>query len=194
MTAPGSAAHAHISVHKTGCQKPKDTLSDFESSFLAGILDDLPALPGFTLPIPASYKRVGDGCWSGGTYVAWGTENRECPIRLSNATMPGSRNFELRFIDGTANPYLALAGVLGLGYAGIKSQRQLNVENFSGPGAPAQVSEETRQALGIKQRMPLTWEEGYKNLAQNEALFNIFGGDFMEKYLAVNKVSAPSES
>ncbi|KAF9451041.1 glutamine synthetase/guanido kinase [Macrolepiota fuliginosa MF-IS2] len=194
MTSCGSATHAHISVHKTGHQKPIDTLSGLEASFLAGILDDLPALPGITLPIPASYKRVGDGLWSGGTYVAWGTENRECPIRLSNATSPGSRNFEMRFIDGTASPYLVLAGILGLGYAGIKSERRLTIENVSGPEAPAQLSEEERRKMGITQRMPLTWEEGRENLAQNEALRNIFGCKLLEKYLAVNKVLKQSLS
>jgi hypothetical protein len=41
--------------------------------------------------------------WSGGTYVCWGTDNREAPVRLCNANSPSARNFELRFIDGLAN-------------------------------------------------------------------------------------------
>lgn len=190
MSAPGSAAHMHISVHKAGHEKPRDDLSDIESSFLAGVMDELTTLPAFSLPIPASYKRVADGVWSGGTYVAWGTENRECPIRLSNATSPRSRNFEMRFIDGTANPYLVLACIIGLGYAGIKSKRRLRQQNFSGSNGPAQLSEEERQAMGVTQRMPLTWEESRKNLAQSEALRDILGNSFVDRYLAVNKVWA----
>ncbi|KXN82102.1 Protein fluG [Leucoagaricus sp. SymC.cos] len=190
MTAPGSAAHVHISVHKAGVQKPKDGLSDLESSFLAGVLDNLTALPAFSLPIPASYRRVADGVWSGGTYVAWGSENRECPIRLSNATSPGSRNFEMRFIDGTANPYLILAAIIGLGYAGVKSNRTLVQQNFSGNNGPAQLTEEERRAMGVTQRMPLTWDESRRNLAQSETLRDVLGSDFVDKYLIVNKVLA----
>lgn len=102
---PGSGAHVHVSVHSTkGEQKVPEELSSFESSFAAGVLEHLPATLAVTLPTPASYKRVGDGAWSGGTYVCWGTDNREAPVRLANATSPSSRNFELRFLDGTSNP------------------------------------------------------------------------------------------
>ena len=50
--------------------------------------------------------RVQDGIWSGGTYVAWGTNNREAAVRLVDSE-PGweeSRRFEIRPIDGLANP------------------------------------------------------------------------------------------
>lgn len=188
MTAPGSAAHMHISVHRIGHEKPRDTLSDLEKHFLAGVVDDLTALSCITLPIPASYKRVVDGAWSGGTYVAWGTENRECPIRLSNATSPGSRNFEMRFIDGTANPYLVLASIIGLGYAGIRSKRELRLQNFTGANGPAQLSEEERQALGITQRMPFSLQESRENLSRSKALRDVLGSEFVDKFLSVNKV------
>jgi glutamine synthetase len=54
---------------------------------------------------------------SGGTYVAWGRENREVPIRLSGAG--GNYYFELRCLDGTANTYVALAAILESGMRGI---------------------------------------------------------------------------
>jgi glutamine synthetase len=187
MTAPGSAAHMHISAHRVGEKKPREALSELEKSFLAGIVDNLIALSSITLPIPASYKRVVDGALSGGTYVAWGTENRECPIRLSNAVSPSSRNFEMRFIDGTANPYLVVASFIGLGYAGIKSKRELGLQNFCGESGPAQLSEEERQAMGITQRMPLTWEESREHLTKSKALREVLGSEFVDKYLSVNK-------
>lgn len=193
MTTSGNGFHAHISVHRTSegghhHQKPKETLSDFESSFLAGVLDDLPAVAAFALPTPASYRRVVDGAFTGGTYVSWGAENRECPIRLCNAKSPGSRNFEIRPLDGTANIYLALASIIGLGYAGIKSKRRLRVQNYSGSFGAASLSEKEREALGIVQRMPLSWEEGRGVLARNEALRDVLGGELVDKYLEVNKV------
>jgi glutamine synthetase len=188
MTAPGNATHMHISVHRTGHEKPRDGLSALEKSFLAGVLDDLTALPSMTLPIPASYRRVVDGIWSGGTYVVWGAENKECPVRLCNVQSPGSRNFEMKFIDGAAVPYLVVASIIALGYAGIKSERELRFPNFTGMDGAAQLSEQERQALGITQRMPLTWEEGRKNLSTNKLLREALGGKFVDKYLAINKV------
>ncbi|KZP25611.1 glutamine synthetase/guanido kinase, partial [Athelia psychrophila] len=50
-----------------------------ESFFLAGLLAHLPAITAFTLPQTSSYKRMMDGVWAGGTYISWGTENREAP-------------------------------------------------------------------------------------------------------------------
>lgn len=100
----GTGAHVHVSVHSRDDIKIADQLSSAEALFVSGLLKRLPAIVGATLPTPASYKRVGDGSWSGGTYICWGTENREAPIRLANASSPLSRNFELRFLDGTCNP------------------------------------------------------------------------------------------
>lgn len=109
----GSAAHTHISVHSTRPPLPNappttDGLTSHESSFLSSLLAHLPALTALTLPLPASYKRMLDGIWSGGTYVYWGTDNREAPVRLCNASSPSSRNFEVRCHDGLANVSVSL--------------------------------------------------------------------------------------
>lgn len=189
MNSAGSSTHAHVSVHSTkGPKKSPTELSPQEASFLASVLENLPGLTALTLPVPASYKRVADGVWSGGTYVCWGTENRESPIRLTNASSPSSRNFELRFIDATASPYLALAGTLGVGYAGIRDKARLTVNDCPGPRTAAQMSEEEREALGITKRMSLSWEESRKNFEGNQTLHAIFGDNFVEKYLSVNQV------
>jgi glutamine synthetase len=100
--------HTHLSVHSTTSSSMNagpatQGLSSHEASFLSSLLDHIPALTALTLPQPASYKRVGDGILSGGTYIYWGTDNREAPVRLCNASSPSSRNFELRFVDGLAN-------------------------------------------------------------------------------------------
>ena len=189
MDSAGSSAHAHISVHSKNNVKTPEKISPFEASFLSSVLTHLPALTAITLPIPASYKRVVDGIWSGGTYIYWGTENREAPVRLSNATSPSSRNFEIRFIDGTANPYLTIASILGVGFAGIEDNIELAIQDCPGPPTAAEMSEEERQALGITQRMSLTWEESRTRLSESVLLRDrVLGSELVEKYLAVNKV------
>jgi glutamine synthetase len=189
LTSAGSSAHTHISVHSpTAPPKPTEGLSSLESSFLAGVLDHLQAMPAITLPIPASYKRMADGAWSGGTYVCWGTENRESPIRLANATSPASRNFEMRFVDGTANPYLVLAVILAAGHNGIRTQQQLTIKDCPGPLSAAQMEKRQRNELGITRRMPLKWSEARGNLERNKFFDAVLGTNFVTKYLSVNEV------
>ena len=190
MDSFGRSSHMHISVHSKDNVKTADGLSPLESAFLASVLSHLPALTALTLPIPASYKRMSDGLCSGGTYVNWGTENREAPIRLSNATSPSSRNFEMRFVDGTSNPYLALAGILGVGIAGVQDNTQLTIGDCRGPMTAAEMTEEARRELGITQKMSLTWEESRQRLSE-DGLFRetILGPELMDKFLSVNKVS-----
>lgn len=73
----GSAAHAHISLHETriSTSPPRPnpntnkstTMTPLERSFLQSLVDYLPSVAAFTLPTSASYSRVADGVWSGGT-------------------------------------------------------------------------------------------------------------------------------
>ncbi|KAF9462500.1 glutamine synthetase guanido kinase [Collybia nuda] len=192
----GSATHAHISVHSTkpslSCPSPNEpNLTEAQASFLSGLLAELPAVSALTLPLPASYSRVVDGVWSGGTYVCWGSENREVPIRLCNPTEPASRNFEFKMLDGTANPYYALAAILGAGSAGVKEERPLQMKDCSGLSA-AERGEEGRKALGITQRMPLNWEEARKSLRESDVVKAALGEEVVDAYLRVNQFMAKS--
>jgi glutamine synthetase len=97
-------------------------LSDEASAFFGGILSHLPALLPFTAPSPGaawgSYARLRPGCWAG-AFACWGWDNREAPLR---ATRPGgaeSTNVEYKALDGTANPYVALAALVCAGLAGL---------------------------------------------------------------------------
>ena len=108
--AAGSAAHSHISISP----------STHESFFLAGILAHLPSILAFSLPQDDSYLRVKPGIWSGGEWVAWGTENKETPIRKIS---PG--RWEVKAVDGLSNMYLAISALLAAGYLGIKNKLDL---------------------------------------------------------------------
>lgn len=189
---PGSSTHFHLSMHSPDNQKVPNELSPLEEHFLASLLDHLPSITGITLPTMASYERMTDGIWSGGTYISWGTENRESPVRLTNAATPSTRRFELRFIDGTANPYLSLAAIISAGLAGVRQKTKLEVKDCPGPPSAAEMSEEGRQALGITKRMALTWDEARSNLDQSQLLRDNLGDEFVTKFLLVNKVSYSS--
>lgn len=103
----GSAAHTHISMH------PPTRDKDF---FVGGVLRHLPALCAFTMPDAQSYGRVVDDQWTGGTWVSWGTQNRECPLRRVE-----DGHWEIRCLDGLANMYFVMAGVVAAGMLGLSS-------------------------------------------------------------------------
>jgi len=67
----GTGAHMHMSMTEGTNYK----------SFYAGVLKHLPGLAAFGYSHETSYDRVADGVWSGGRWVAWGSQNRETPLR-----------------------------------------------------------------------------------------------------------------
>ncbi len=67
-----------------------------------------------------SSLRLAPGNWAG-AFACWGLENREAAVRLI-ADAPGAAHgasIELKCIDGSANPYIAAAVLLGLVLDGI---------------------------------------------------------------------------
>ena len=187
LSSAGTGAHTHISLHSGSESKPRDGLASFEKSFLAGVLEHLQALPALTLPIPASFKRVSDGNWAGGTYICWGAENREAPIRLVNESSPSSRRFEMRFIDATACPYLVLASILTAGLDGLHKRQELTMKDCAAE-VPSEMTVEEREAFGITRRLPLSYQESRTYFEKDELFKRAFGENFVQKYLSVNKV------
>jgi len=161
------------------------TLTPLESAFLQSILDSLQGICAFTLPTVASYARMADGVWSGGTYVAWGSENREAPVRVCGT--PGSRRFEIRCVDGTANPYIYLASIFAAVVHGLDAGKTLSVADSL--EIAATLTKERREELGIgERRLPLKLEEARRFLDQSAVLREGLGDNFVTKYLAVNEV------
>jgi glutamine synthetase len=113
----GIGAHLHFSF---------DDLS-LEESFIAGILKHLPAICSFTVPTVVSYDRLVDSGWAGGRWVAWGTQNRETPLRKIS---PG--HWEFKCLDGTANMYLAVAAIIAAGRLGVEEGLMLHGKDCLG--------------------------------------------------------------
>lgn len=187
----GTGAHAHISVHSTtGASPPSEhhpsTLTTHESRFLAGLMRHLPSVIAFTLPLPQSYERMKDGIWSGGTWACWGDEHKDVPVRLTNAHSPQTRNFEVKTVDGTANPHLVLAGLISAGIIGIRDQLELTVEGC-GESSGAGLSEAERAEKGIVRRLPLDVESARRYLLEDQKIREVIGEEMVRKYVAANK-------
>ncbi|KAL4068495.1 hypothetical protein V8B97DRAFT_2024755 [Scleroderma yunnanense] len=187
----GSGAHTHISIHPTtGTSPPSQIhpslLTTLEYHFLAGLMAHLPSVIAFTLPLPQSYSRMVDGIWSGGTWACWGLDHREVPVRVANPSLPHARNFEIKSVDGTASPYLALEGLLSAGIIGVRDKLALEVECCAEQSA-AQLSVEERAQKGITKRLPLDVDSARRYLLEDQKIGEVIGEDVVKKFVAVNK-------
>jgi glutamine synthetase len=184
----GSGCHLHLSLWQHGqnilpSYETPWTLSAPARSFIAGILHHLPALMALTTPSSNSYRRLQPHYWSG-AYRCWGTDNREAALRVpSNPTLPSPTHLELRTIDASANPHLALGSTIAAGLDGIRQGLELREPVAIDPG---HLSEEDRQHLGID-RLPQNLGEAIAHLSYNETLQTALGAELFQAYLAVRK-------
>ncbi|KAH8594660.1 hypothetical protein B0O99DRAFT_687438 [Bisporella sp. PMI_857] len=171
----GTASHLHISVSSVDKSK---TIS--YESFYAGILSSLPGIIAFTYSKPASYERVVDGCWAGGRWVTWGTQNRETPLRK----IEGS-HWEIKCLDGLANMYLALAAVISAGTYGHNAGQVLYWLDCKGD--PASLASQERKNLGITEALPSDLNQALESLKRNQVLCKALGRDVVDRYCTVKK-------
>ncbi|MEK3934886.1 type I glutamate--ammonia ligase [Sporosarcina sp. FSL W7-1349] len=121
----GSGMHCNVSLFKDGAnvffdENGERKLSDTAYHFMAGVLDHVKGFTAITNPTVNSYKRLVPG-YEAPCYVAWSAQNRSPLIRIP-ASRGMSTRIEVRSVDSSANPYLAMAAILKAGLDGIKRQ------------------------------------------------------------------------
>ncbi|MFC4070593.1 type III glutamate--ammonia ligase [Actinoplanes subglobosus] len=122
----GNGLHLHMSL-TAGEQRVFPTADDDRGlglspeaySFVAGVLEHACALQALLAPTVNSYKRTGAVATTSGAswsprHATYGGNDRTHYVRV-----PDDQRVELRGGDGSANPYLAIAGALGAGLDGI---------------------------------------------------------------------------
>ena len=138
----GNGCHAHVSAWNSNGKKnlfydQKDELglSKLAYHFLGGILTNAQALSAVFNPTVNSYKRIdAQVTLSGATWspnvISYSGNNRTHMIRI-----PDKGRFELRLMDGSANPYLLQAGIIVAGLDGINNKRDpgkaLNINMYT---------------------------------------------------------------
>ena len=189
----GNGHHLHLSAYSLEDETPvlfdaSGTLSDLGLGFVAGLLEHMPAVMAFTAPSPNSYQRIAPGMWSS-AYVSYGPDNREAAVRIASPVAgveAATANVELKPVDVTANPYLALAVVLAAGMDGM--ERTLD------PGEPTMVdpatlSEEERDSRGIYP-LPASLDEALDALERDDVLIEALGEPLVRTHLAVARAQA----
>ncbi|HEX7170675.1 MAG TPA: glutamine synthetase family protein [Rubrobacter sp.] len=191
LAGAGNGHHLHVSLYEGDAPVLFDAsgaLSVPGSGFVAGILEHLPAVMAFTAPSPNSYQRLAPGMWSS-AYAAYGLDNREAAVRLASPVAgreSATANVELKPVDVTSNPYLALAAVLAAGMDGL--ERGLD------PGEPtvvdpATLSDEQRTSKGLFP-LPASPDEALDALEEDDVLVEALGEPLVRTHVAVARAQA----
>ncbi|KAH0780381.1 hypothetical protein KY290_006808 [Solanum tuberosum] len=129
----GSGSHVHISLSRNGenifmaSGDSKYGMSKIGESFVAGVLNHLPAILAFTATHPLSYEHLVPKTRNA-AYLCWGKENTEAPLRT--ASPPGIADdfvshFEIKAFDACTNPYIGLASIIISGVDGLRKDLNL---------------------------------------------------------------------
>ncbi len=183
MHLTGNGCHAHVSLwdrtgegnlfHDPGGELGLSTLA---YHFLGGILTHAEPLTALFTPTVNSFKRINAApTVSGATWspnaISYGANNRTHMVRI-----PEAGRFELRLMDGAANPYLLQAGVLAGGLDGITRQldpgRRLDINMYEPGAAPADIP-----------RLPLNLLDALRAFEISMPLRKALGSDFVDSYV-----------
>ena len=176
----GNGCHAHVSVwngkiNKFLDNKDKLGLSKLAYNFLGGIMKNTQALSAFFNPTINSYRRINapptksGATWSPSS-ISYTGNNRTHMIRI-----PDKGRFELRLMDGSANPYLLQAGIIAAGLEGIN--KKLN------PGKPLHCNmyEDYKKYPNLK-KLPNDINEAITMLEKSNTISQAFGVDVIQSY------------
>ena len=181
----GNGCHAHISLWSGKTNKFLDTgnrygLSKLAYNFLAGIMQNAESLSAFFNPTINSYRRINapptksGASWSPSS-ISYSGNNRTHMIRI-----PDPGRFELRLMDGSANPYMLQAGIIAAGLYGLNMKLD--------PGEPLSCNMYTDyKNYPDLAKLPDELEESLDKLDENKILRESFGDEVINSYIKLKK-------
>jgi glutamine synthetase len=186
----GNGCHAHVSLwdragkknlFETTRKDPRGLgLSPLAYKALGGIMHSAADLTAIFNPTVNSYKRINaPRTLSGATWspnaVTYGGNNRTHMIRV-----PEDGRFELRLMDGAANPYLMQAGVLAAVLDGIDNKRD--------PGDPLDINmyEEGHKVKNAT-KLPLNMLDALRQLDGNKVIRAGLGDELIDSYIKLKQ-------
>ena len=181
----GNGCHAHVSVWNGKNNKFLDKknnlgLSKLAYNFLGGIIKNAQSLSAFFNPTINSYRRINapptksGATWSPSS-ISYTGNNRTHMIRI-----PDPGRFELRLMDGSANPYLLQSGIIAAGLEGINKKLS--------PGKPLHCNMYTdyKKYPNLK-KLPNDIIQAIRLLEKSKSLKDAFGKDVIDSYIKLKK-------
>ncbi|ANP50485.1 glutamine synthetase [Streptomyces griseochromogenes] len=176
----GSGFHLHLSVVDSEQRNVFDDpgepygLSATARHAIAGLLNHAPALAALFNPTINSYKRFGPDT-AAPWLIDWGLDNRGAMVRIPPERGSGSR-LEIRLGDATANPYLAIAGLVAAVHLGISDAAE----------PPAPMSGYGYDAAGAP-KLPTHLGEALDALEADHQLTEVLGKPFVDAFLTFKR-------
>ncbi|HGF8041251.1 TPA: type I glutamate--ammonia ligase [Enterococcus faecium] len=183
----GSGMHCNMSLFNDEGNVFYDKDGELELSetayhFLGGLLKHARAYTAVCNPTVNSYKRLVPG-YEAPVYVAWSGRNRSPLVRVPESRGLSTR-LELRSVDPSANPYLAMAVLLQAGLDGIRNQ-------ITPPAAVDRniyvMDEEEREAAHIKD-LPSTIHNAIKELRKDNVMIDALGQHIFSNFVEAKRL------
>lgn len=183
----GSGMHFNMSLFENGKNSffnpdGELQLSDAAYHFMAGIIKHAPGYTAITNPTINSYKRLVPG-YEAPCYIAWSAQNRSPLVRVPSSRGLSTR-IELRSVDPTANPYLAMAVLLQAGLSGIKDELE-----------PPHAVDRNIYIMNKKERreegvvdLPHNLEEALEELKMDEVIKEGLGKHIFENFIETKEI------
>jgi glutamine synthetase len=175
----GSGFHLHVSADRDDDNAfaergdPEGVSAELRH-FTAGVLAHARALMAFLNPTINAYRRLVPDSLAP-TRANWGWDNRTSFIRIP-AERGRATRVEIRVGDGSANPYLAIAGVLFAGLHGLRERMEL--EDPVAGDAYTQGDE-------AGDLLPYSLEASLAALEADEVLRDAIGPQIVDTFLAI---------
>lgn len=145
--------------------------------WISGVLKHARSFAAITNPTVNSYKRLIPG-YEAPCYACWSDANRSALIRIPAVRGEGTRA-ELRNVDPTANPYLALSVILMSGLDGISSDIELVPPVYDNIFS---LTREQREEKGIL-NLPENLKDAIKELKSDPLMLETLGDHTYNKYI-----------
>src|SRR4051812_11144219 len=170
----GNSCHIHCSLASEDGSPLFGGDRQLFEQFVAGQLACLREMSLFFAPNVNSYKRFQPGSFAP-TAVAWGRDNRTCPLRVVGHG--GSLRVENRMPGADVNPYLAISAMVAAGLHGIDDGLELEPE-FQGNAYTAH----------DRPHVPRTLRDARELFAASEVARDAFGQAVVDHYLNAVRV------
>ena len=183
----GSGMHCNMSLFNDEGNVFYDKDGDLELSqtayhFLGGLLKHARAYTAVCNPTVNSYKRLVPG-YEAPVYVAWSGRNRSPLVRVPESRGLSTR-LELRSVDPSANPYLAMAVLLQAGLDGVRNE-------ITPPAAVDRniyvMNEEEREEAHI-QDLPSTIHNAIKELRKDKVMIDALGQHIFSNFVEAKRL------
>ena len=178
----GSGMHLHVSLIDEKGRNVLSSTDDKPSQMLlhtiGGVLSSMRELQAVFAPHFNSFRRFAPGSYAP-TVPDWGLDNRGTSVRVPEFSGKGAR-IEHRVSGSDANPYLALAAVLGGMLLGLRDRLD--------PGFPVE------QGGTPRHKLHTNWSRAVEGFARSAAAADIFGKDYRRVYAACRRAEITTMS